>query len=81
MTSKECEKFLFCSEIRREERNEESKTSVTASVTLGDILCVVLMEGKIAFPEVPYEGFHKQILLQHRTRERGKACDVVVKEH
>ena len=25
----DCEQSLFCSEIRREERNEESKTSVT----------------------------------------------------
>ena len=33
MSSIDCEQPLFCSEIREEERNEESKTSVTASVT------------------------------------------------
>jgi len=33
MSSIDCEQSLFCSEIRGEEPNEESKTSVTAIVT------------------------------------------------
>jgi len=33
MSSIDCEQSLFCSEIHGEERNEESKTSVTVSLT------------------------------------------------
>ena len=39
------------------------------------------MENKITFPEVPHEGPHTQISFHYRTRERRKACNVVVKEH
>ena len=43
--------------------------------------CIVLVERKIPFSEVPCEGIHKQILFYDRTRERGKTCDVDNKEH
>ena len=59
--------------------------AASSSQTCGEyykyILCIVLVERKIPFSEVPCEGIHKQILFHCRTRERGKTCDVDNKEH
>ena len=59
--------------------------ATSSSQTCGEydkyILCIVLVERKIPFSEVPCEGIHKQILFHCRTRERGKTCDVDNKEH
>lgn len=39
------------------------------------------MERKVAYTEVPYEGFDKQVVFHYSTRKQEKACNVVVKKH